>query len=77
MLYSVYKYSVSKCDIKADFPLIYTVNHQGRRKIFNLWVPSVKAEDQKKKKPPAYVTALLESLSLTALLEYLDLFSNI
>ena len=23
---------------------------QGRRKIFNLWVPSVKAEDQKKKK---------------------------
>ena len=28
-------------------PVTYT--DQGRRKIFNLWVPSVKAEDQKKK----------------------------
>ena len=49
---------------------------QGRRKIFSLWVSSVKAEDKKKKKRKSqvYVTALLESL--TALLEYLDLFSN-
>ena len=41
-------------------------------------MPSVKAEDQKKKKKkkklPAYVTVLLESL--TALLEYLNLFSS-
>ena len=47
---------------------------QGHRKIFNLWVPSSKAEGQKKKYV-ASVTALLDSL--TALLEYLDLFSNI
>ena len=48
---------------------------QGRRKIFNLRVPTAKAEDPKKKGSQVYMTALLESL--TALLEYLDLFSNI
>ena len=50
---------------------IFLVVRPWHRKIFNLWVPSVK--DQKKK--VMRVTALLGSL--TALLEYLDLFSNI
>ena len=62
-------------EVVSSFLGVFVI--QRRRKIFNLWVPSVKAEDQKKKKKrsPAYVTALLESL--TALLEYLNLFSNI
>ena len=48
------------------------INYIDTSGIFNLWLPSGKAEDQKK---VTSVTALLESL--TALLEYLDLFSDI
>ena len=49
----------------------------GFMKVYNLTYgcPVLKLKKKEKKRSPAYVTALLESL--TALLDYLDLFSNI